>query len=186
MGIEIQILDWIQNCLRTPFGDAVMPVLTSFSNNGEIWIALGVILLLFKKTRKLGIVVLFALLLDLIFCDNLLKPLIARTRPFVVNPDAIVLVEPPKSYSFPSGHTAVSFSGAMALVFGKAKKWLWIPAVTVASLIAFSRLYVYVHYPTDILAGIALGAVLGFASSRIVNAAEKFIISRKKSKTIEE
>ena len=186
MGIEIQILDWIQNCIRTPFGDVVMPILTSFSNNGEIWIILGAVLLIFKKTRKLGIALLLALLLDLIFCDNLLKPLIARTRPFVVNPAANVLVELPKSYSFPSGHTAVSFSGAMALVFGKAKKWLWIPAVLVASLIAFSRLYVYVHYPTDILGGIALGTILGFASNKIVNAAEKFIISRKKSKTIEE
>ena len=186
MSFEIQILDWIQNCVRTPFGDAVMPVLTSFSNNGEIWIALGIILLFFKKTRKLGITVLLALLLDLIFCDNLLKPLIARTRPFVENPAAKVLVELPKSYSFPSGHTAVSFSGAMALVFGKAKKWLWIPAVVVASLIAFSRLYVYVHYPTDILAGIALGTILGFAANLIVNAAEKLIKNRKKAKTTEE
>lgn len=186
MGIEIQILDWIQNCIRTPFGDLVMPILTSFSNNGEVWIILGIVLLFFRKTRKLGITLLLALLLDLIFCDNLLKPLIARTRPFVVNPAAKVLVELPSSYSFPSGHTAVSFSAAMALVFGKAKKWLWIPAVVLASLIAFSRLYVYVHYPTDILAGIALGTLLGFASSRIVDAAEKLIKKRKKAKTIEE
>ena len=92
------------------------------------------------------------------------------------NPAAKVLVELPKSYSFPSGHTAVSFSGAMALVFGKAKKWLWIPAVVVASLIAFSRLYVYVHYPTDILAGIALGTILGFAANLIVNVAEKHVL----------
>ncbi len=186
MGFEIQFLDWIQNCVRTPLGDAVMPVLTSFSNNGEIWIILGAVLLLFKKTRKLGIALLLALALDGIICNKILKPLIARPRPFIVNPAAKVLVELPSSYSFPSGHTAVSFSGAMALVFGKAKKWLWIPAVVMASVIAFSRLYVYVHYLTDILAGIALGAILGYAANKIVDAAEKLIKNRKKSKTIEE
>ena len=186
MGFEIQFLDWIQNCVRTPFGDTVMPILSSFSNNGEIWIALGVILLFFKKTRKIGIIVLLALLIDWVACNKIIKPLFARPRPYVVNPAAKVLVERPKSFSFPSGHTAVSFSGAMALVFGKAKKWLWIPGVVFASVIAFSRLYVYVHYPTDILAGIALGTLLGFAASRIVNAAEKLIQKRKKAKTTEE
>jgi len=182
---EIQILDWIAS-LRTPIGDAFFPVLTSFSNHGEIWIVLGIVLLIFKKTRKLGIMLLLALLLDLIFCDNLLKPLFSRTRPFIVNPAAEILVNPPSSFSFPSGHTAVSFSGAMALVFGKAKKWLWIPAVVLAALIAFSRLYVYVHYPTDILAGIALGTILGFVSAKIVNAVEKLIKNRKKVKETQE
>ena len=186
MSFEIQILDWIQNCLRTPFGDKVFPVLTSFANNGEIWIALGIVLLFFKKTRKLGFMVLLAPLMNLVFCNLLIKPLVARPRPFLENPAAQVLVHLPKSFSFPSGHTAVSFAAAMALVFGKAKKWLWIPALIIASLIAFSRLYVYVHYPTDVLAGIVLGALMGFASSRVVNLVEKWILSRKKAKTTEE
>ena len=179
---EIQILDWIQNCLRTPLGDKIFPALTSFSNNGEIWIALGVILLIFKKTRKIGIMVLLALLLDLIFCNYLLKPLIARERPYVVNPAVELIAKAPSSYSFPSGHTAVSFSGAMPLVFGKAKKWLWIPAVVFASVTAFSRLYLYMHYPTDILGGIALGAILGFVSGRIVSKGEELILAKIKAK----
>lgn len=186
MSFEIQILDWIQNCLRTPFGDAVMPAITSFSDNGEVWIILGIVLLFFKKTRKLGFAVLTALLLKVIFCDNVIKPLVARPRPFVENPAAKVLVELPSSYSFPSGHTSGSFCAAMALVFGRAKKWLWIPSVVLASLIAFSRLYVYVHYPTDILGGIVLGVILGYAANKIVALAEKWIISRRKPKTTEE
>lgn len=170
---EIQILDWIQNCLRTPLGNVVMPIFSALSNNGEIWILLGIVLLFFRKTRKWGIVVLVALFMELILCMWILKPIVSRVRPFLVNPGAEVLVKLPGSASFPSGHTAASFSAAMALMFAKVKKRLWIPAVVLAGLIAFSRLYVYVHYPTDILGGIVLGMLIGWGANRLVALCEK-------------
>lgn len=160
--MEIQVLNWIQG-LRTPAGDSLFPMITALGNGGMIWIMLTVILLIIPRTRKSGFVLLAALIADLILCNGILKPVIARTRPFDLNPELQLLIAEPTDFSFPSGHTAASFASVTALYLSGAKSRLWKPAFLLAALIAFSRLYLYVHYPTDILGGIAVGCVSGYA-----------------------
>ena len=159
--MEIEILNAIQD-LRTPITDRIMCAVTSLGNVGMIWILLAVVLLVLPKTRKSGAIVMAALVLDVILCNGILKPLFARVRPCDVNTTIQLLVPRPSDYSFPSGHTAASFAAVTALFFAGEKK-LWKPALVLAVLIAFSRLYLYVHYPTDILGGIAVGVICGYA-----------------------
>ncbi len=166
MGIEIQILDWIQG-LRSPVGDILMPAVTSLGNGGMIWILLSVVLLIIPQTRKTGAVLAAALLLDVIFCNGIMKNVVARMRPYDRNPAVELLIPKPGDYSFPSGHTAASFASASALYFGGGR-FLWKPALVLAVLIACSRLYLYVHYPTDVLGGAALGILCGYFGNLIV------------------
>ena len=113
-----------------------------------------------------------ALLVDLVVCNGILKPLVHRIRPFDVKTGVELLVNRPTDYSFPSGHTAASFASVMALYLAGEKK-LWIPTLVLAVLIAFSRLYLYVHYPTDVLGGIAVGAVAGALGYWLVKKVEE-------------
>lgn len=160
MNIELKILDLIQN-IRTPAGDAVMPFISGLGNAGMIWILLTVILLLVPKTRKSGAILAVALCIDLILCNVMLKNIFCRIRPFDVNTAVRLLIARPEDYSFPSGHTAASFTAVSALFFAGEKR-MWKPALILAVLIAFSRMYLYVHYPTDILGGAAVGILAGY------------------------
>lgn len=162
---ELSILDFIQTHLRSGFGDIVMPYISALGSGGMIWLVSGTSLLLHPKCRKAGVAVLAALALDLVCCNMVLKPLIARIRPCDVNTAIHLLVPRPTDFTFPSGHTAASFSAAAALYFSRRK--LWIPAAALAMLIAFSRLYLYLHYPTDVLAGAMLGILLGFVAWKL-------------------
>lgn len=166
MGVEIQILDWIQN-LRTPVCDAIMSVITSLGNAGIIWILLMIILLIIPKTRKTGAVLAAALVLDIILCNGIIKNAVARMRPYDANPVVELLIHKPRDYSFPSGHTAASFAAMSALYFAE-ERYLWKPVLVLAVLIAFSRLYLYVHYPTDVLGGAVLGIICGYLANKIV------------------
>ena len=157
--MEIHILDMIQN-LRTPIGDVVVPLITRLGDAGIIWIILTVLLLIIPKTRKTGVIMMAALLVDVLLCNVLRKNLVARTRPFDVNTAVQLLVAKPRDYSFPSGHTAASFASVTALYLAGEKK-MWKAALVLAVLIALSRLYLYVHYPTDVLGGIMLGCLAG-------------------------
>lgn len=163
---ELAVLDWIQFHLRCPFLDWLMPFVSGLSNHGEIWILLAAALLLFRRQRKYGLSAACALILDLISCNMLLKPLTGRVRPYVFRPELVLLVPPPGDASFPSGHTAASFAAVFALK--TAGSPLWRPALALALATAFSRLYLYVHWPTDILGGILLGAAVGWAGARLV------------------
>ena len=168
---ELKILDWIQG-LRTPAGDAVLPVISALGNAGIIWIVLAGALLLISKKRKSGFILAAALCVDLILCNLILKNVFCRIRPCDVNTAIDLLVARPTDYSFPSGHTAASFASVAALYFAKEKR-LQIPALVLAVVIAFSRMYLYVHYPTDILGGIVVGIIAGYAGYRIVEVLEK-------------
>ena len=137
-----------------------MPVITRLGNSGIFWILLAIALLLIPKTRKLGFTMAAALLMDVLLCNGIIKPLVARIRPFDLNTAVKLIIAKPTDYSFPSGHAAASFAATSALYFRRSK--LWIPAFLLALLISFSRLYLYVHYPSDVLAGIALGILLGY------------------------
>ena len=162
--MEIHILDMIQN-LRTPIGDVVVPLITRLGDAGIIWIILTVLLLIIPKTRKTGVIMLAALLADVLLCNVVIKNLVARTRPFDVNTAVQLLVAKPRDYSFPSGHTAASFASVTALYLAGEKK-MWKVALVLAVLIALSRLYLYVHYPTDVLGGMLLGCLAGYAGCR--------------------
>lgn len=168
MGFELQILDWIQK-IRTPVGDTVMCVITKLGDMGAVWIVLSVILLAIPQKRKNGALLIAALAVEIVLCSIILKPLIGRVRPCDVNPSVTLLIARPTDFSFPSGHTAASFAAAAALAFSGEKK-LWKPALVLAALIAFSRMYLYVHYPTDILGGIVIGVLSGYLVCRIANA----------------
>ena len=172
MNFEFWILDGIQN-LRTPAVDVLMPFITRFGNGGVIWIVLTVILLLIPKTRKTGLILAAALILDGIFCNLFLKNLVRRIRPCDINDAVRLLIPYPSDYSFPSGHTAVSFAAASALYFA-GEKYLWKAALVLAAFIAFSRMYLYVHYPTDILGGALLGILCGYLGCRIVQKTEQY------------
>ena len=165
---ELAVLDWIQANLRCGFLDAVLPVISWTCDHGEIWILLAAVLLLWKKQRWTGVPLSFALILDLVCCNMILKPLVGRVRPFAVNAAVELLTAPPADASFPSGHTAASFAAVFALWASGSP--LWKPAAVLASVIAFSRLYLYVHWPTDVLGGILVGAVAGWAGARLADA----------------
>ena len=166
--MEIHILDMIQN-LRTPIGDVVVPLITRLGDAGIIWIILTVLLLIIPKTRKTGVIMMAALLADVLLC---IKNLVARTRPFDVNTAVQLLVAKPRDYSFPSGHTAASFASVTALYLAGEKK-MWKAALVLAVLIALSRLYLYVHYPTDIIGGVVFGSLSGYLGYKIVEWIQK-------------
>ena len=165
-AMEFGILDWIQRNLRCEFLDWLMPAVSALSDHGEIWILLALFLVLRKGRRREGLSVGAALLLDLLSCNLILKPLVGRVRPCMVNSAVELLVAVPTDASFPSGHTAASFAAVFALYFSGSP--LWRPAAVLASLIAFSRLYLYVHWPTDILGGILLGMAVGWLGAKLV------------------
>lgn len=168
MELELGILDWIQLHLRCGFLDWLMPFVSGLSNHGEVWILLAAVLLLIRRQRACGLSAAFALALDLIACNKILKPLIGRVRPFAFRPDLSLLVPPPGDASFPSGHTAAAFAVVFALKASGSP--LWRPALVLAAATAFSRLYLYVHWPTDVLGGVLLGAAVGWAGAKLAEA----------------
>lgn len=162
---DLPILDWISGHLGCGFLDAVMPVITALGNAGLIWIATAAILLCLPKHRRAGIAAGLALSIGLIVCNLILKELTARPRPYDFQLEHFgkyipLLISAETDFSFPSGHTIASFEAATVLMLYNKK--IGIPALTLACLIAFSRLYLYVHYPTDVLASVVLGIGIGF------------------------
>lgn len=169
--MELRFLDFLQT-IHTPLLDKILAFITSLGNAGIIWIVLAVVLLILPKTRKTGIIVAAALLMDLVLCNLILKNLVARVRPYDVNTAIAILIKKPLDFSFPSGHTAASFAAMTALFLAKMKK-AWIAALVLAVLIAFSRLYFYVHYPTDVLGGAIVGILSGIIGYAIVEKIDK-------------
>lgn len=164
-SLEFAILDFIQENMKSPLGDRLMVFVSGLGDAGIIWIALAAVLLCFKKTRHLGAAAAAGLIIDVVCCNMILKPLVARVRPFDVNTAVQLIIDAPHDFSFPSGHTAASFTAASALFFSRSR--LWIPSAVLAVLIGFSRMYLYVHYPSDVLAGAVLGVLFGLAGSVI-------------------
>lgn len=175
--MELQILDWIQK-FRSPGLDFLMVQITRLGDKGMIWLVLAVILLIIPKTRKSGAVLTVALTIDVLLCNGILKHLFARIRPCDVNQTVQLLVPRPDDFSFPSGHTAASFCAVTALYLCR-EKILWKVSFVVAILIAFSRLYLYVHYPTDILGGILFGICAGALGGLLCHIYEQKRVQRK-------
>ena len=158
MPFEFTILDMIQG-FRTPVFDNFILLITNLAN--YVWYVLIIGLLLNKPTRKLGIVLAVAMILQYLVNGGVLKHLFARVRPCNVDTTIELLIKRPKGFSFPSGHSAAAVCAIGVLYGAKMKKLLW-PAFILAWLIAFSRLYLYVHFPTDVLAGALCGFLIGY------------------------
>jgi len=146
--------------------DAVMPFISALGNSAFIWIVIGIVFLCLKKYKVFGINVLIALILCGLIGNLGLKPLFARVRPYDIYTDVVLLIPRPRDYSFPSGHTMSSFAAA-AVMFRYNKRFGGL-ACLLASAIAFSRLYLYVHFPTDIIGGIVVGTGIGIAAVFLV------------------
>lgn len=179
---ELKILDFLKEHLTCGFLDFLMPLITKLGDGGIFWIIVALILLITKKYRKVGAMMGVALVLGLIFGNGILKNVVGRIRPYDLNPEIkdMLLIEALSDKSFPSGHTLASFESAVVLLIND--KRLGIPAIVLASLIAFSRLYLYVHYPTDVLASIILGTAFAFLAKYIVEKAIKIYSQKRLSK----
>ena len=154
--MELQILHMIQGW-HTDWLSAIMIFFTKLGDEGFLWIAVSIVLLLFPKTRKCGVAMALSMLLTTILGNKIIKNIVARPRPFAVDESVKLLIEQPGQYSFPSGHTANGFTAAVSIFLFYKKPG--IAALVVAGIIAFSRMYLFVHYPTDILGGIVLGTL---------------------------
>lgn len=155
---DFEILFFIKNHIRNGLLDVVVPFYTNLGDDGIIWIALGIVMLIPKKTRKCGIMVLGALLVMVVLNNIILKNLIARPRPCATYPELVELVHIPTSYSFPSGHTVSAMAVAFTILTQHKK--LGSIVLVMAFLMGLSRLYVGVHFPTDVYGGIIVGAVI--------------------------
>lgn len=158
---DFEILFFIKDHIRNGFLDVVVPFYTNLGDDGIIWIVLGLVMLIPKKTRKCGIMVLAALLVMLVVNNIILKNLIARPRPCATYPELVELVKIPHSYSFPSGHTVSAMCVAFTILFQHKK--LGIITLILAFLMGLSRLYVGVHFPTDVYGGIIVGALIALS-----------------------
>ena len=166
MPFEFAFLDWLYQ-FRNPVMNTISIFFDYAGAHGEIWIAFALLLLLFRRTRKAGFAMAVALVLYMAAGHFFLKPLFARPRPCDLNTSITMLVARPHGHSFPSGHTASAFAAAFALWLQNRK--LGVPALVLAAFIAFTRLYLYVHFPTDVLGGLVLGLALGFFASWLVD-----------------
>ncbi len=147
---------------RTPFLNKLMILITSIANNGYVWFAIGVPMILFNQTRLTGFTILFAMLVAYLSSEVTIKNIVRRVRPCKKAFEEYLLIENPPQYSFPSAHSATSFAVSTALFF--VCQWLFIPTLILALLIAFSRIYIMVHYPTDVIVGAVLGVICGIVA----------------------
>lgn len=170
--LDGNILLWIQEYIRNDFLTPIFKFITHLGDEGYVWIAIAVILLFVKKYRKVGLMVGASLLGSLVFNNMLVKNLVARPRPYRMIETLSILIPEPGEYSFPSGHTSSSFAAGVVLYLMLPKKY-GVPAMILAFLIGISRLYVGVHYPTDVLGGMVMGTVLAVATVKITELIEK-------------
>ena len=183
-SFDLPILEWIAANLKCGFLDFLMPLITLLGDAGIFWILCSVVMILIPKTRKTGLAMGISLLIGLLVCNVTLKPLVGRIRPYdsqwqFFQKEITLLVEGLHDFSFPSGHTIASFEAATALLIGNKK--LGIPAMILAVLIAFSRLYLYVHYPTDVIVSIVLGIGIAFLGTFLVKKGYSIWESRKQA-----
>ena len=149
--------------------DAVMPFITKLGDSGLVWIVLALVMLARKSTRIIGVTMAIALIIGHLAGTVIIKNLLERPRPFVADPTIELLIKAPSEFSFPSGHSASSFAAAVSIAFYNSKGGA--AALVLAFLIAFSRVYLMVHYPFDVLAGALLGVFAALISKQITAAA---------------
>lgn len=160
-SLDDTLLLWIQEHLRMSFLSIPMVFFSTLGNAGVFWIVLSIVLITLPRTRKYGMLALTSLFICFLFNNILLKNLVARPRPYKHLSELVMLMQAPSDYSFPSGHACSSFATSGALLWSMKKTWnrVRISCILLAALISFSRLYVGVHYPTDVLVGALIGLV---------------------------
>lgn len=167
----MRILEWIQDNMKTQTMDVVMKKITSIGDYGLIWIIVSIILILSASKKKYGYIMVISFILCVLIGNAGLKPLVERVRPFEINKMIEILIAKPTDFSFPSGHTMSSFASAIILLY--MDKRIGIFALLLAISIGFSRLYLFVHFPTDVLAGMVIGVIIGIISIKIWQYFEK-------------
>lgn len=173
-----QALVWIAQHIRCGLLDPFMKVYTRLGDTGMLFIALGLVLLLFRSTRKAGFSALCAMLIGLVVVNFTIKPLAARERPWLVIENFVNLVPEKDPNSFPSGHTNTAFAFALAVCMSAPKRWMKTAAVCAAAVMGLSRLYVGVHFPSDVLAGAMIGSLCGLAGAWVVKMVWEYLSSR--------
>lgn len=163
-NFDLPILDWIAGNLRSSALDILIPIISLAAEYGILFMLLSAIFLCVPKTRRVGVYTAIALALGTILCNVILKPIVHRPRPgdYQLEHFGIVidlLVKRPTDFSFPSGHTIAAFEFAIAAMY--ANKKIGIPFLVLAFLVGFARMYLYVHYPTDVIAAGVLGVLMG-------------------------
>jgi len=170
VSFDLPILDWIQANLQSSLLDTIMPIITMFGDAGIFWMICATLLLFTRKHRRTGLGVWFALALGLLVCNIILKPMVGRMRPYDFQMEHFqvaidLLIDKETSLSFPSGHTIASFEAATVMLLNS--PLLGIPALILAIAIAFSRMYLYVHYPTDVIFSVFAGILFGIIGNLI-------------------
>lgn len=164
--MEIKILLFIQEHMKSSVLDFIIPIISFLSNAGWIWILTAIVLCSIKKYRNYGYALSIGLILCMLLGNLTLKPLIGRSRPYDVYNNFDLIINKLHDFSFPSGHTYSAFCGATILLH--VNKKIGYAALILAVLTAFSRLYLFVHYPTDVLAGAVMGISLALLSIYLV------------------
>jgi len=167
-GLEGGALLWIQEVVRCGVLNALLTVYTQLGNSGLLWIVLCLAFLLHPKTRRAGVAGLMALLFSLLFTNLLIKHLVGRTRPWLLVEGLIPLVAEGDPNSFPSGHTSAAFAAAVAWSRTLPRRWMGVTGLVMAALMGLSRLYVGVHFPTDVLCGAIVGTICGLLGWKVL------------------
>lgn len=183
--LDVNILLFIQEHLRFDFLTPILKFLTMLGDHGMLWIGIALLLVLVKRTRPIGATAGASLAINALLVNVFLKNIVARTRPYEVIDGLTRLVGEQSDFSFPSGHTSSAFSVAVVMFMLMPKKY-GVPALIMATLIAYSRLYVGVHYPSDVIGGIIVGILAAVICVAIYKKIEKrngenFVIDEKKS-----
>lgn len=171
--LDFQVLEFIQNHIHNVGADKLFSFITSLGDKGLIWITISILLLASKKNRKVGVMAILALTLATVLGEGVIKPLVQRLRPFIDDPSLKLIISTPSGYSFPSGHTTSSFAvaGILAKRIKKYKIVFWILAFS----ISFSRLYLLVHYLSDVIVGAIFGLFYSFIILRVFDFRESMI-----------
>lgn len=171
-SMEGPVLLWIQQALRGPL-DGLVEIYTQLGNAGLMWIVLSLLMLTRRSTRRAGAAALLAMVLGLLVTNLTIKPLVSRPRPWLDVPGLVALVTENDPNSFPSGHSCAAFAAGMSWRRELPRKWMKWLSVVLAVCMALSRLYVGVHYPSDVLTGSLIGCVCAWGAGKIFCTVQK-------------